>query len=182
VADALADRIGERAAALRVGDPLAEEREIGTLIDEDAALRVERRLVDAAADGARLLFGGERAGAQIVPAVLDRVPPTSELVREETFGPAVPLIWVASLDEAIAVANGTASGLSAGVVTNDLAAVTRCVRELRCGTVNVNEVPSYRTEEAPFGGVRASGLGIKEGDVGAIRAMTNVKLVSLPWS
>ena len=85
------------------------------------------------------------------------------------------------LDEALAVANGTVFGLSAGVVSNDLAAVTRCIRELRCGTVNVDEVPGYRTEATPFGGVKASGLGIKEGVVEAMRGMTNVKLYSLPW-
>jgi aldehyde dehydrogenase (NAD+) len=103
------------------------------------------------------------------PPVLDHVRATSELVREETFGPAVPVIRVAGLDEAIAVANGTPYGLSAGVVSNDLAAITRCIRELRCGTVNVREVPGYRTEQTPFGGVKASGLGAKEGVVEGIR-------------
>src|SRR5262249_36898002 len=140
-----------------------------------------RRVVTAIGDDARLLDGGERSGAQIVPPVLDRVRATSELVREETFGPAVPILRVADLDEAIAVANGTRFGLSAGVVSNDLAAITRCIRELRVGTVNVREVPGYRTEQTPFGGVKASGLGVKEGVVEAIRAMTNVKLASLPW-
>lgn len=85
------------------------------------------------------------------------------------------------LDEALAVANGTAYGLSAGVVSNDLAAITRCIRELRCGTVNIDEVPGFRTEATPFGGVKASGLGIKEGVVEAMRGLTNVKLFSLPW-
>src|SRR5262249_60185956 len=112
---------------------------------------------------------------------LDRGRPASELARGETCGPAVPIVRVAGLDEAIAVANGTRYGLSAGVVSNDLAAITRCIRELRCGTVNVREVPGYRTEQTPFGGVKASGLGAKEGVVEAIRAMTNVKLATLPW-
>jgi aldehyde dehydrogenase (NAD+) len=91
------------------------------------------------------------------------------------------VIPVAGLDEAIAAANGTRYGLSAGVVSNDLAAVTRCIRELRCGTVNVREVPGFRTEETPFGGIKASGLGGKEGVVESIKAMTNVKLATLPW-
>ncbi|MBV8079226.1 MAG: aldehyde dehydrogenase family protein [Actinobacteria bacterium] len=181
VADELAARVAARAGTLVVGDPLDERTDVGTLIDEEAALRVERRVVAALAEGAQLLGGGEREGPQIVPPVLDRVAPTSELVREETFGPAIPLVRVASLDEAISVANDTEYGLSAGVVTNDLAAVTRCVAELRCGTVNVREVPGFRSEEAPFGGVKASGLGVKEGVVESMRAMTNVKLVSLPW-
>jgi aldehyde dehydrogenase (NAD+) len=113
--------------------------------------------------------------------VLENVRPESELVHEETFGPALPIIPVADLDEAIAVANGTRYGLSAGVVSNDLAAITRCARELQCGTVNIREVPGFRTEETPFGGVKASGLGGKEGVIEAVHAMTNVKLVSLPW-
>ena len=116
-----------------------------------------------------------------MPPVLDHVSPHAELVREETFGPALPVIRVGDLDEAIAVANGTSYGLSSGVVSNDLGAITRCIRELRCGSVNVNEVPGYRTELTPFGGVKASGLGVKEGVVEAIRGMTTVKLYTLPW-
>jgi aldehyde dehydrogenase (NAD+) len=181
IAIELTDRTCALAAELRVGDPLDPATDIGTLIDEEAALRVESRVAAAVADGAHLLQGGERSGAQIVPAVLARVRPRSELVHEETFGPALPVIAVSGLDEAIAVANATRYGLSAGVVSNDLAAVTRCIRELRCGTVNVREVPGFRTEETPFGGVKASGLGPKEGVVEAIRAMTNVKLATLPW-
>jgi len=181
VADALADAVATLAAQLRVGDPLDDRTDVGTLIDEPAAELVERRAAAASTDSAVLLFGGERRGAQLVPPVLDRVDARHELVREETFGPAIPLLRVRDLDEAIDVANGTAYGLSAGVVSNDLAAVTRCIRELRCGTVNVDEVPGFRTEATPFGGVKASGLGIKEGVVEAMRGLTNTKLFSLPW-
>ena len=156
--------------------------EVGTLIDEDAAARVETRVVAAIAAGAHLLGGGERTGAQIVPPALDHVPADAELVHEETFGPAIPLIRVDGLDEALAVANGTQYGLSAGVVTNDLDAIVRCVKELRCGTVNIREVPGFRTEQTPFGGIKSSGLGAKEGVVEAIRGLTTVKLVTLPWS
>jgi phosphonoacetaldehyde dehydrogenase len=135
----------------------------------------------AVGDGARLLQGGERRSAQLVPPVLDFVPPGSELVREETFGPAIPIVRVDGLDEAIAVANGTAYGLSSGVVSNDLVAITRCIRELRCGTINVRQVPGYRTELTPFGGVKSSGLGIKEGVAAAIEAFTTEKLYTFPW-
>ena len=181
VADRLAAAVAVRAAALRVGDPAADDTEVGTLIDEPAAALVEERVRAAAADGAQLLAGGGRSGAQLVPPVLDRVEPRHELVREETFGPAIPLLRVRDLDEALAVANGTAYGLSAGVVSNDLAAITRCIRELRCGTVNVDEVPGFRSEATPFGGVKASGLGVKEGVVEAMHGMANVKLFTLPW-
>jgi putative phosphonoacetaldehyde dehydrogenase len=181
VADELADTVANLARALVVGDPLDPSTDVGTLIDEQAAEGIERRVWDATANGAELLAGGERNGAQLVPPVLDCVAAEQELVREETFGPAIPLVRVRDLDEAIAVANGTAYGLSAGIASNDLAAVTRCIRELRCGSVNVDEVPGFRTETTPFGGVKASGLGIKEGVVEAMRGMTNVKLFTLPW-
>jgi phosphonoacetaldehyde dehydrogenase len=181
VAAQLAAAVVARAEKLRVGDPLADDTDIGTMIDEPAAELVEERVRAATADGALLLHGGERNGAQLVPPVLDRVATRHELVREETFGPAIPLLRVRDLDEALAVANGTVYGLSAGVVSNDLAAVTRCIRELRCGTVNVDEVPGFRTEATPFGGVKASGLGVKEGVVEAMRGMTNTKLFTLPW-
>ena len=181
VADGLTERIVKGVASLRVGDPLDEETDVGTLIDEDAARLVEQRCTEAVAAGAQLLFGGERDGAQLVPPVLDHVPATCQLVREETFGPAVPIVQVRDLDEAISVANGTAYGLAAGVVSNDLRAITRCIRELRVGSVNVREVPGYRTELTPFGGVKDSGLGVKEGVQEAIRAMTTQKLYTLPW-
>ena len=181
LAEPLVERIAANAAKLRVGDPLNDDTDIGTLIDEAAAATVSRRVESAVADGARLVFGGERDGALLVPPVLDGVFTQSELVREETFGPAVPVIAVDGLDEAIVVANGTSYGLSAGVVSNHLPSILRCVHELRCGTVNVGEVPGYRTEQTPFGGVKASGTGAKEGVVEAMRGMTTVKLVTLPW-
>jgi aldehyde dehydrogenase (NAD+) len=181
VADGLVERIVPLVEALTVGDPFDEDTDVGTVIDEAAAELVEQRVLQAVEDGAVLRAGGSRCGALLVPPVLDHVPPDTELVREETFGPALPVIRVRGVDEAIAAANGTAFGLSSGVVSNDLAAITRCIRGLRCGSVNVNEVPGYRTELTPFGGFKASGLGVKEGVAEAIRGMTNVKLYTLPW-
>src|SRR5262249_32580347 len=154
----------------------------GTGGGEEGGAGGGRRGGAAIGEGAGLPWGGERWGAQIVPPVLEGVDPASELVREETFGPAIPVITVADLDEAIAVANGTRFGLSAGVVSDDLGAITRCIRELRCGTVNVRAEPGFRTEATPFGGIKASGLGAKEGVVESIKAMTNVKLASIPWA
>jgi phosphonoacetaldehyde dehydrogenase len=182
IADQLVERIEAGMSALRVGDPFDPSTDVGTLIDESSAEIVERRVVAAIADGASLLQGGERSGAQIIPPLLDHVPPRTELVREETFGPAVPIIRVDGLQNAIEIANSTRFGLSAGVVSNNLPSIMRCIKELRCGTVNVREVPGFRTEQTPFGGIKQSGLGAKEGVVEAIRGMTTTKLVSLPWS
>jgi acyl-CoA reductase-like NAD-dependent aldehyde dehydrogenase len=182
IADELAQRVAAGAAALQCGDPLDDATDVGTVIDEAAAVTIETRVRDAVASGARLLYGSERDGALLTPAVLDHVTPDMELVATETFGPVAPIIRVRDLDEAIAVANGTPYGLSSGVCTFDWRAITRCVRELRAGTVNIREVPGWRTELTPFGGVGDSGLGVKEGVREAMRAMSHTKLYTLPWA
>jgi aldehyde dehydrogenase (NAD+) len=181
VADELAARVAALASELRYGDPIGDGIEMGTVIDEPAAVRIEARVREAVGAGAELLVGGEREGALLAPAVLDQVPPQAELVASETFGPVAPIIRVRDLSEAIAVANGTPYALSSGVCTFDWRAIARCIRELRAGTVNIREVPGYRSEITPFGGIGDSGLGVKEGVREAIRAMTFTKLYTLPW-
>jgi acyl-CoA reductase-like NAD-dependent aldehyde dehydrogenase len=109
------------------------------------------------------------------------VPRDTELVVEETFGPPIPIIRVKDIDDAIAVDNGTVFGLSTGICTNRWDHITRFVSELRTGTVNIWEVPGYRIEMSPFGGVKDSGLGYKEGVVEAMKSYTTVKTYSLPW-
>jgi aldehyde dehydrogenase (NAD+) len=182
VADELAERVSAGAAQLRVGDPLDESTDMGTVISEDAAAVIVGRVQDAVAGGASLLHGGERDGALVEATVLDHVSPEAELVARETFGPVAPIIRVADLDEAITTANATPYALSSGVCSFDWRAIARCIRELRAGTVNVREVPGWRTELTPFGGIGDSGLGVKEGVREAVRAMTHVKLYTLPWS
>jgi aldehyde dehydrogenase (NAD+) len=182
VADELAERLQAGARALRHGDPTDPQTDVGTVIDAAAAEMIERRIERAVAGGARLLCGGERDGALLAPAVLDHVPAETPLVLEETFGPVAPIIRVRDLDEAIATANATPYALSSGVCTFDWRAISQCIRELRAGTVNIREVPGWRTELTPFGGIGDSGLGVKEGVREAVRAMTHVKLYTLPWS
>ena len=132
--------------------------------------------------GARHLAGRPREGALFAPTVLDRVTPDMTVVREETFGPVSPIITFGSVDEAIAISNGTAYGLSSAVCTNRMDVITRFVSELNVGTVNVREVPGYRLELTPFGGIKDSGLGYKEGVQEAMKSFTNVKTYSLPWT
>jgi aldehyde dehydrogenase (NAD+) len=103
------------------------------------------------------------------------------LVREETFGPVSPVIRFSDLEEAIRVVNGTAYGLSSSVCTNRLDVITRLINELHVGSLNVREVPGYRLELTPFGGIKDSGLGYKEGVLEAMKSFTNVKTYSLPW-
>lgn len=171
----------ERTATYVAGNPADHETRVGTVIDEASAMRLERVCRDSVAAGARVLCGGNRRGALMEPTVIADVPRDCEMVVEESFGPLAPIMAVEDLDDAIELANSTRYGLSSGVVTASLEAATRCVRSLKTGTVNVNEVPGYRTECSPFGGVKDSGLGIKEGVVEAIAGMTNVKTFSLPW-
>jgi len=128
-----------------------------------------------------LLIGNVRRGALYSPTVLDRVRPEMTLVREETFGPVSPVIRFTTVDEAIRIANGTAYGLSSSVCTNHLDLITRFVQELHVGTVNVREVPGYRLEMTPFGGIKDSGLGYKEGVQEAMKSFCNTKTYSLPW-
>ena len=163
------------------GDPLDPKVDMGTVINEDAAKLFERRVNDACARGAKLLVGNKRNGASYSPTVVDRVTPDMELVREETFGPVSPILRFKDADEAIRMVNGTAYGLSSGVCTNRMDYVTRFVSELNVGSVNIWEVPGYRLESTPFGGIKDSGLGYKEGVVEAMKSFTNVKTYSIPW-
>ena len=163
------------------GDPADEATRVGTVIDEDAARLLEDRVERAVEQGARVLAGGRRNGASIEPTIIADVPRDAEMVVEESFGPLAPILPVEDLDDAIGLANGTAFGLSSGIVTRDMEAALTAVKGIRSGTVNVNTIPGYRIESSPFGGVKDSGLGIKEGVIEAIKYMTNVKTFSLPW-
>jgi aldehyde dehydrogenase (NAD+) len=181
VADAFVERLVARTRAWTHGDPSDPALDMGTVIDEAAATSFERRVNDAVAQGARLLVGNVRRGALYSPTLLDHVQPAMEVVRTETFGPVSPVIRFRDIDDAIAIANGTPYGLSSAVCTNRLDYITRFVTELQMGTVNIREVPGYRLELTPFGGIKDSGLGYKEGVQEAMKSFTNTKTYSLPW-
>jgi phosphonoacetaldehyde dehydrogenase len=181
IAERFIELLVERTRAVRYGDPLDPATEMGTVIDEQAAIELAARVDEAAALGARVLFGNERRGALYAPTVVDQVRPEMRLVREETFGPVSPVIRFDDIGQAIAISNSTAYGLSSAVCTNRLDYITRFVSELAVGTVNVREVPGYRLELTPFGGIKDSGLGYKEGVLEAMKSFTNVKTYSLPW-
>ena len=181
IADAFVDSLVQQTNKWSYGDPLDPNVDMGTVINEDAAKLFERRVNDACAQGARLLVGNKRSGALYSPTVLDGVTPEMELVREETFGPVSPVIRFRDAEEAIRLVNGTAYGLSSGVCTNRMDYVTKFVSAFNVGSVNVWEVPGYRLESTPFGGIKDSGLGYKEGVVEAMKSYTNVKTYSIPW-
>jgi putative phosphonoacetaldehyde dehydrogenase len=182
VADRFVPMVLERARAIRFGDPMDAATQLGTVVHEKAAVLFDERVGKAAAAGAEVLYHPGRQGALLPPIVVDRVPHNSELVMEETFGPVIPIVRAPDGDEAlIELSNSTAFGLSSGVCTNDFRRIQRYVAGLRVGTVNIWEVPGYRTEMSPFGGIKDSGNGFKEGVVEAMKSYTNVKTFSLPW-
>ncbi|KAB2661372.1 MAG: phosphonoacetaldehyde dehydrogenase [Verrucomicrobia bacterium] len=174
-------RLAERTREYVCGDPLDEATRVGTVIDEASAIQLEAVVREAVAAGARVIAGGNRRGALMEPTVIVDVPRDCRMVVSESFGPLAPVMVVRDLDDALEVANSTAYGLSSGVVTTNLNSAMKAIRTLRCGTVNINEVPGFRVESSPFGGIKDSGLGIKEGVVEAIKGYSFVKTFSLPW-
>jgi phosphonoacetaldehyde dehydrogenase len=182
VADKFAELVLAKAKKIKCGDPLDPTVDVGTVINEKAAMMFEARVKDAATKGAKILHGPERRGALFPVTVVDHIPYTCELVHEETFGPVVPIIRVPNdIDKTIAISNATSFGLSSGVCTNRLDTATKFINGLHVGTVNIWEVPGYRIEMSPFGGIKDSGLGYKEGVWEAMKSYTNVKTYSLPW-
>ena len=182
VHEAFVPLVLEKAKRLIFGDPMDPKTDLGTVVHEQAAKTFEARVYNAAEQGAEVLYDPGRKGAILPPIVVDRVPHKSELVMEETFGPIIPIIRVPSDDaEVMRISNSTAFGLSSGVCTNRLDRVTAYIKGLNVGTVNIWEVPGYRIEMSPFGGIKDSGLGYKEGVQEAMKSFTNVKTYSLPW-
>jgi phosphonoacetaldehyde dehydrogenase len=182
VADRFVAMVLERAKVLTYGNPMDPKVALGTVVSARAAELFERRVHIAADQGAKILYNPGRQGALLPPIVVDHVAHESELVMEETFGPVIPIIRVPNNDdEVMRISNSTAFGLSAGVCTNDFHRMRRYISGLQVGTVNIWEVPGYRIEMSPFGGIKDSGNGYKEGVIEAMKSFTNVKTFSLPW-
>jgi putative phosphonoacetaldehyde dehydrogenase len=182
VADRFVPLVLELAKKIRFGDPMAKDTDLGTVVHAKAAEIFEARVHAAAEDGAEILYNPGRQGALLPPIVVDRVPHESELVMEVTFGPIVPIVRVPDDDEAVMrSSNSTAFGLSSGGRTNEFRRTQAYIKGLKVGTVNIWEVPGYRIEMSPFGGIKDSGLGYKEGVIEAMKSYTNIKTFSLPW-
>ena len=183
VADKLVPIILEKAKQIKFGDPMNNKTDLGTVISSNAAEIFENRVIKSAEDGANILYHPKRKGALLPPIVVDNVNYKSELVVEETFGPIIPIVRVPDNDdETIKISNSTNYGLSAGVCSNNFFRIQKYISGLDVGTVNIWEVPGYRIEMSPFGGIKDSGNGIKEGVQEAMKCFTNVKTFSLPWT
>jgi betaine-aldehyde dehydrogenase len=169
VYDEFVDAFVTHARSLRVGDPLDGETDVGPMVSAPQRAKVEAQVEAAVAAGAELVVGGDRAGHErghfYAPAVITGAPASTDLLREETFGPVAPIVPVGSLDEAIELANSTPFGLGANVYTRDLETAVRCLREIRAGTVWIND-PLTDNDAGPFGGFKQSGLGRELGQEG----------------
>ncbi len=167
--------------SLRVGDPLAETTDVGPMVSARQREKVETQVEAAVAAGAELLVGGDRAGLErghyYAPAVVTGAASETELLSEETFGPVAPIVPVSSLDEAIELANSTRFGLGANVYTRDLETAVRCLREIRAGTVWIND-PLTDNDAGPFGGMKQSGFGRELGQEG-LEAFQDTKHVHI---
>jgi acyl-CoA reductase-like NAD-dependent aldehyde dehydrogenase len=173
----LLERLAARVGSLRAGDPHLETTDVGPVVDDASAERIEAVIADATARGARIVVGGGRDGRLVQPTLLDGLTPDMRLQHEEIFGPVVAVAAVDSLDEAISLANDSPYGLSAGVFTDSLQQAWRAIRGLQTGNVHVNEISSWRADHMPYGGVKDSGYG-KEGPAYAMAEMTHFKTVS----
>jgi putative phosphonoacetaldehyde dehydrogenase len=178
VADAFVKKFTEKSKALKCGNPFDPETDIGTLIDERAAIEVERAVNDALKGGAQVLCGHQRSGALYPPTVVDHVQPDMNMVVEECFGPTAPVIRCKNVQEAVEISNSTEYGLQSGVMTSNIETIRYCVNNLKVGAVNINEGPQFDMPNIPFGGVKQSGIG-REGIRYAIQEMTYLKTVVL---
>jgi acyl-CoA reductase-like NAD-dependent aldehyde dehydrogenase len=171
-------RFVEGARALKVGDPLDPTTDLGPMVDANAASRTERWVDEAVALGGKVLLGGKADGTFFPPTVLTDVPPTAQVCSTEAFAPRVVACPFGVFDEAIAGVNDSMFGLQTGVFTNHLAGAWRAFSELEVGGVIVNDVPTFRIDNMPYGGVKDSGLG-REGLRYAIEDMTEIRIMVL---
>jgi len=170
------DRFVERTLKYKIGDKLNDETDMGPMITEDEAKRVERWIQEAEEKGAKILAGGRRQSALVEPTVLENVPEDAAIHCEEVFGPTVNLYHVDSLDEAVKKANALPFGLHAAIFTQNVDVAFKAAYELDCGGVMINDSTDYRLDSMPFGGVKYSGLG-REGIKFALQEMTEPKVI-----
>ncbi|MFE1169821.1 aldehyde dehydrogenase family protein [Nocardiopsis sp. NPDC058789] len=178
VHDAFVERLVAEVEALGTGDPADPGTDVGPLVDAAAAERVTSWVEEAVAAGARLLTGGTRDGVTVAPTVLADAPADARVVREEVFGPVLVVQRVADTDAAFAAVNDSDFGLQAGVFTRDLPTAFRAHRELEVGGVVVGDVPTFRADQMPYGGVKGSGVG-KEGLRAAMTDLTHERVLVL---
>ncbi|MFI5048940.1 MAG: aldehyde dehydrogenase family protein, partial [Gaiellales bacterium] len=177
VHDALMEKLTPKVAALKVGDPMDADTQVGPVIDHENRDRIKEWVDDAIAGGATLVTGGEIDDAGVLhPVLLDDVSLEMKVSCNEVFGPVVTVSRVSGLDQAVELANGTNYGLQAGIYTQDITKALRAARTLDFGGVTLNEAPTYRADQMPYGGVKDSG-NTREGPKFAVQEMTEPRMV-----
>jgi len=177
IADEFLERYAEATRKLRIGHPMEPTTDVSSLINEGEAERVERWIGDAVSSGARLITGGKRSRATVQPTILADVNPDADVSCHEVFGPVVVVNRYRTLDEGIEMVNNSDYGLQAGIFTRDLTNAFNAARRIEAGGVLINEVPTFRADHMPYGGMKQSGIG-REGPKYAIEEMTELKLIS----
>jgi acyl-CoA reductase-like NAD-dependent aldehyde dehydrogenase len=178
--DEFMPKLIEGAKALKLGDPLDPQTDVGPMVDGNAASRTQRWVDEALADGGKALLGGTANGTFFPPTILTDVPATAAVCSNEAFAPLVVAFKFTDIDEAIRGVNDSMFGLQTGVFTNDLGSAWKAFNGLEVGGVIVNDVPTYRSDHMPYGGVKDSGLG-REGLRWAIEDMTELRIMVLAW-
>jgi acyl-CoA reductase-like NAD-dependent aldehyde dehydrogenase len=176
--DGFLERFLPKVEALKVGDPADEETDVGPVIDDDARERILAWIEEAREAGGEILAGGGLDGELIRPTVIGNPPVDTKVSCEEIFGPVCTVTAYDTVDEALELANGTPYGLQAGIFTANVRTALRAARELEFGGVTVNEAPTFRADQMPYGGVKASG-NTREGPAYAVRELTEERLVVL---
>jgi acyl-CoA reductase-like NAD-dependent aldehyde dehydrogenase len=176
IADEFVERMKAATEALKIGHPYEQSTDISSLIDEEEAVRIEEWIEEAVAGGAKVVTGGKRTRATVSPAILTDVPAACSISCQEAFGPVVAIYPYDDLESAIEQTNATPYGLQAGIFTADIERAFQAARKLDVGGVMINDIPMYRADNMPYGGVKGSGTG-REGPRYAIEEMTEMKLI-----
>ncbi|MFQ5906756.1 MAG: aldehyde dehydrogenase family protein [bacterium] len=164
--------------SIRTGNPLDDSTDMGPMIDEQSAARAEEWVSEAQSKGAGLVAGGERTGTMLQPTILKNVPRGCRVWFKEAFAPVVAVNPFKTLEQAIEVANDSEYGLQAGIFTKDIGSALEAARRIEVGGVMINEIPTYRADLMPYGGVKGSGLG-REGPRYAVKEMTELRVVGI---
>ncbi|ACK41782.1 MULTISPECIES: aldehyde dehydrogenase family protein [Dictyoglomus] len=174
--DEYLEKLIEGVRNIKVGDPMKEDTDMGPVISEESAKRIEEWIKEAVDMGAKVVFGGKREKTLFEPTVVINVPTEAKLFSKEVFGPVVVVNSFNKLSEAIEMANNSEYGLQAGIFTNDIEEAFYAIKKLEVGGVMINDAPSYRADFMPYGGVKGSGIG-REGVKYALEEMTEIKTV-----
>jgi glyceraldehyde-3-phosphate dehydrogenase (NADP+) len=172
------ERFVDATRKLKIGDPMDENTDIGPMINLDAAKQIEEWVQEALGNGAELLCGGKREGAMVTPTILENVKPELRISCQEAFAPVVVVYPYEDFNEALQNVNDSIYGLQAGVFTNELNKAFQAYEVLDVGGVICNDIPTFRIDHMPYGGVKESGFG-REGLKYAIEEMTELKLLAL---